>query len=200
MAFMHRIFFSIKRVHLRIVEECKRLVGKFELTPARFDMMRIVMLHAPHGITQAKIRRLLGVSAPTVSRMLKSLEVLGLVSRKPYPRDKRHVIVECTELGHARTEDAISALIETGHAEDMARRGVDVDPEAAVPRLRVLQRALSFMRRTYKDAAAFIDPWRTDSLVPYHYTTVIDGRLHYTGDDPAPCVRYGDEYDFMPAT
>jgi hypothetical protein len=27
----------------------------------------------------------------------------------------------------------------------------------------------------------------------------VNGRIHYTGDDPQPCVRYGDEFDFMPA-
>jgi DNA-binding MarR family transcriptional regulator len=197
---MHRIFFSIKRVHLRVVEECKGLVARFGLTPARFDMMRVIFLHGSDGLTQMKIRKVLGVSGATVSRMLKSLEQCGFVRRRPYVRDKRHIIVTITELGQARVEDAMTDLIDSGYAEDMARRGVDVDPEGAVPRLRVLQRALSFMRRTYNDASAFVDPWRTDSLVPYHYTTIVDGRLHYTGNDPVPCVRYGDEYDFMPAT
>ncbi|MDB4933671.1 MAG: MarR family transcriptional regulator [Labilithrix sp.] len=196
---MHRIFFSVKRVHLRIVEECKPLLHEYDLTPARFDMMRIVMLHAPDGVTQAKIRKLLGVSGATVSRMLKSLEAKGFVRRAPYPLDKRHVIVSITKLGHERVENALEDLVHSGFAEDMARSGVDTDSEGAVPRLRVLQRALSFMRRTYNDDAAFVDPWRTDSLVPFHYTTLLNGRIHYTGDNPQPCVRYGDEYDVMPA-
>jgi DNA-binding MarR family transcriptional regulator len=197
---MHRIFFSIKRAHLRIVEVSRKMVEKFEITPARFDMMRIVMLHEPDGLTQKKICALLGVSGATVSRMLKSLEVLGFVRRTPWRHDRRYLVVSLTKLGHERVDGAVRALIETGVADDMACRGVDVDPDAAIPRLRVLQRALSFMRRSYKDAAAFIDPWRTASLVAAHYHTIVNGRLHYTGDDPQPCVRYGDEYDLMPET
>jgi hypothetical protein len=131
--------------------------------------------------------------------MLKSLEALGFVRRTIYPRDKRHLIVNVTSEGHERVENAVTDLVESGVADDMAARGVDVDPEAAIPRLRVLQRALSFMRRSYADAAAFVDPWRTDPLVSVHYTTIVNGRIHYTGDDPQPCVRYGDEYDVMPA-
>jgi hypothetical protein len=54
------------------------------------------------------------------------------------------------------------------------------------------------MRRTYGDRAAFVDPWTTAPLVPIHKQIMVNGRIHYTGDDPQPCVRYGDEFDFMP--
>ena len=54
---MHQMFFSVKRVHLRIVEVSKRLVREFGLTPARFDLLRVVEAHHPHPVSQSKIRR-----------------------------------------------------------------------------------------------------------------------------------------------
>lgn len=192
---MHRVFFSMKRVHLRIVEVGKRLLKRFQLTPARFDMMRIVLVHAPHGVFQSRIRALLGVSATTVSRMLVSLEELGFVERQQWEHDARQLIVRLTELGKKHVTDAMQALVERGTAERMARRGVDFDAKAAVPRLRVLQRALAAMRRIYGDGAAFVDPWRTDPLVPYYFTTLVDGRIVYGADVAVRSLRYGDEYD-----
>lgn len=179
---MHRIFFSIKRVHLRVVEVSKRLVGAFELTPARFDMLRVVMLHAPYGATQWRLRALLGVSAATVSRMAKSLEMLGFVARARSGRDARDVWVTLTELGKERVTAAMKALVDSGVADTFAKRGVDFDPQAATVRLSVLQTALSSMRRIYGDAALFIDPWRRGGLVPYLVRT-FDGTLRQgTGD------------------
>jgi len=92
---MHAIFFGIKRVHLRVLAVTRRMIGLSALTRARFDMLRIVELH-PHGITQSTIRWLLGVSAPTVSRMLKALQRLGFVDRHRDARDGRCVRVRLT--------------------------------------------------------------------------------------------------------
>jgi DNA-binding MarR family transcriptional regulator len=185
---------------LRIVEVSKGLVRRFDLTPARFDMMRIVLVHSPDGVSQTRIRALLGVSATTVSRMLVSLEELGFIERHPWKHDARRLIVTLTELGKKRVTDAMDALVETGaaeigRAERMARRGVDFNANAAVPRLRTLQRGLASMRRTFGDDAAFVDPWRTDALEPYYFTTVVEGRIVYGADIAVHKIRYGDEYD-----
>ena len=51
------------------------------------------------------------------------------------------------------------------------------------------------MRRIYGDDAAFVDPWRTEPLVPYYFTTVVDGRIVYGADVAVRKIRYGDEYD-----
>ncbi len=192
---MHRVFFSVKRVHLRIVEIGKGLLRRFELTPARFDMMRIVLVHAPEGVSQTRIRALLGVSAATVSRMLLSLEKLGFIARHEWKHDTRRLIVTLTELGKCRVTEAMAAMVASGNAERMAQRGVDFDTKAAVPRLRVLQRALASMRRNYGDRSAFTDPWRTDPLVPYYVTTLVEGRIVYGADIAVRTIRYGDEYD-----
>lgn len=190
---MHRVFFSVKRVHLRIVEIGKKLLRRFGLTPARFDLLRVVDAHHPHPVLQSKIRALLGVSAATVSRMLKALEKLGFVEREESKADARNLLVSLSDLGWNRVDGATVALVSNGTAERMARRGVAFEPKLAVVRLRLLQKHLNSMRRIYGDDAPFVDPWRNDDLVPYHFTTVVGGRIRYTADLVKAHVRYDDD-------
>jgi DNA-binding MarR family transcriptional regulator len=180
---MHQVFFSIKRVHLRVIEIGKRLLKKYGLTPARFDMLRIIDANGPGPVPQAKIRALLGVSAATVSRMLISLEKLGFVERTKWTVDARNLLVALT---------ALVSLVGMGRAERMARRGVAFEPKLAVLRLRVLQKHLNSMRRAYGDDSPFVHPWRADELVPYDYTIVVNGRIRYTGDFVRP-ARYEED-------
>ena len=190
---MHQIFFSVKRVHLRIVEVSKGLVRRFGLTPARFDLLRVVGAHDPHPVLQSKIVTLLGVSATTVSRMLIALEKLGFVERKELKADPRNLLVSLTDWGWNRLDEALVGAVELGRAEYMARRGVAFEPKLAIRRLARLQKLLNSMRRIYGDGAPFVHPWRDDDLEPYHYTTVVRGRIRYTADLVKTRVRYDDD-------
>lgn len=176
---MHTMFFSIKRVHLRVLHITRGLLRGIDLTPARFDMMRIVELHAEFGVTQGRIIDLLGVSAATVSRMLTSLEDLGFVTRKRTTRDARCVLVAITELGLATVRSAIRKLIDKGVHERLALRGLALEPRRAQPQLDVLQRFLGRLRRNYADPAPFAHPWTTKDLYPYIFHTLVDGKLTY---------------------
>ena len=189
---MHQIFFSIKRVHLRVVEIGRMLLKKYGLTPARFDMLRIIDVHGPEPVPQAKIRVLLGVSAATVSRMLISLEKLGFVERTKSKMDARNLLVALTGFGFEQVDEALVSLVGIGRAERMARRGVAFEPKLAMLRMRVLQKHLNSMRRIYGDDSPFVHPWRADDLEPYHYTIVVNGRIRYTGDFARP-VRYEED-------
>ena len=194
---MHRVFFSVKRVHLRIVEESKVLVRRFGLTPARFDLLRVVDAHEPHAVLQSKISTLLGVSATTVSRMLIALERLGFVERTKLEGDRRNLIVRLTVFGWNRLDEALVACVAMGRAEALARISLALEPDLAIVRLRSLQKNLNSMRRAFGDRAPFADPWRADELVPYHYTTVVNGRIRYTADIGKPRVQYDDDHDVM---
>jgi DNA-binding MarR family transcriptional regulator len=189
---MHQIFFSIKRVHLRVVELGKRLLKKYGLTPARFDMLRIIDANGPEPVPQAKIRALLGVSAATVSRMLISLEKLGFVERTKSKVDARNLLVALTTFGFDQVDEALVSLVGMGRAERMARRGVAFEPKVAVLRMRVLQKHLNSMRRVYGDDSPFVHPWRADDLEPYDHTIVVNGRVRYTGDFVRP-ARYEED-------
>jgi DNA-binding MarR family transcriptional regulator len=181
---MHTMFFSIKRVHLRVLHITRGLLRGIELTPARFDMMRIVELYADFGITQGRLVDVLGVSAATVSRMLASLEDLGFVTRKRLARDARCVLVAITELGLSTVRAARHKLVDKGVHERLALRGLAFEPRKAQPQLDVLQRFLMRLRRNYADPAPFAHPWTTKDRYPYVFHTLVDGKLTY---DPAFC-------------
>lgn len=91
---------------------CKRFAGG--LTPARLDMLYAIHENAMNTITQMRLRRVLGVSRPTVSRMLKSLEDLGWVERGPGPyRDTRTRKVRLTTRGSALLKRVLEEVLAT---------------------------------------------------------------------------------------
>ena len=174
---MHAAFFGVKKVHLRTLAVSRRLVDRFGLTPARFDLMRIVELHT-EGVLQRNIQYLLGVSAPTVSRMVKSLEALGFVKRNRLATDRRCVEVHLTEVGLYVVRDARERLVDSGLAERFALRGLGFDFDAARPDLTTLQSYLSRMRKAYGDWPLLAHPWRVGCIEePFAYHDIIDGRL-----------------------
>jgi len=118
--------FNAKRLHLNMVAFGRRVFwpvtdakgnvlkeGVPEMTPARFDLLFAV--HGPtrrhtfrFGIAQAALRTELGLSRPTISKMLKRLEELGLVWREPCCNDRRGKWVCLTEEGRERIRAAMA--------------------------------------------------------------------------------------------
>ncbi len=180
------MFFGIKRVHLRTLAVSRGLLGeRGALTPARFDMIRVIELHT-EGIPQRNIQYLLGVSAPTVSRMLKALELLGMVVRRRWALDGRSLYVRLTEMGRDVARAARETLIESGVAERFALRGLGAERRSATADLSLLQRFLLRIRKAYGDWPHFEDPWRVgcvdESLLP---PVVLDGWIPYAEPDRA---------------
>lgn len=97
---MHAVLFSLKRVHQRFLARTRKWTSPFELTPARYDM-----LHALHQyrfssrVPQSWLKRTLGVTAPTISRMVTSLVELGMVFRTVDALDRRRRFVIMTAYG-----------------------------------------------------------------------------------------------------
>ena len=176
---MHALFFGVKRVHLRVLQVSRGLLRGRGLTPARFDMMRVAECHREGAVLQGKMQTLLGVSAATVSRMLKSLEELGFVTRERLARDARCVLVRLTARGLECVRAAADALVDSGIAERFALRGLALEPETARPEVATLQKLLSRIRQNYGDPAPFEHPWRAGDLVPYVFHTVVNGRIVY---------------------
>ena len=68
--------------------------------------------HRP-GLPQRQLRTILGVSGPTISRMLKSLEKLGFIVRTPHPRHRRRKWVAVTAAGLHRLCRAIEENVDS---------------------------------------------------------------------------------------
>jgi len=85
-----------------LMREHHALVGR-ELAPLGLHVGQEMLLDAlvrGAGATQAELARVMGVEAPTVTKMLQRLEGSGLLERRPDPSDRRLVRVWPTE--HAR--------------------------------------------------------------------------------------------------
>jgi DNA-binding MarR family transcriptional regulator len=161
---MNAIFFGLKRAHHGVLRITRRGLAKLGLTAARFDMMYVVYEH--RGLRQSSLRRALGVSAPTVSRMLASLEELGLLKRKTAFGYRRQRFVSLTAVGLRCIRRAIRLFIRWGAAQlavDSALcpdRWFD-DTECFVA-MQTLEGLLCSVRRAYGDVASLHFPWHPD--------------------------------------
>lgn len=107
---MHTLSFALKRAHLSTLARHKPLAARFDLTPARFDVM-VVILERGGGCGQSDIFLSLGLSPSTVSKMLKAMEARGLVWRAPTECDLRRRLVGLTRYGLECVRQAIRTFI-----------------------------------------------------------------------------------------
>ena len=189
---MHAIFFGAKRAHIEAVWRVTRPLlegAKCELTPARFDMMRVVLIRE-YGVMQSTLQWLLGVSAPTISRMLKALEKLGMVRRARDSYDGRCRKVHITARGKACVEKALAATVgvradklavarcgtgDKSRLPHMSEEEVTAVIDGAKEKVDVLDYALERMRIALLDRAAFHHPWRIHDTVPPKYLVCVNG-------------------------
>jgi len=96
---MHRLLFATKRLWLCYGRFYTPLVAEYRVTPARYDMLRIIAQEEPCGISLPEIRRLLDVSRAAVSKMTRLLEELGFVERRFDHLSKKTLCARLTDLG-----------------------------------------------------------------------------------------------------
>src|ERR1700734_1337890 len=113
---MHAVFFDLKRAYHSTLRLTRRLLKSLGLTAARFDLLYIVE-RAGKTMLQCDLRRVLGVTAPTVSRLLASLEALGLVEREGMGLARRRRHVALTKAGLRCVRRAARSLIHSGWVE-----------------------------------------------------------------------------------
>jgi DNA-binding MarR family transcriptional regulator len=170
---MHTIFFGLKRAHHATLALTRRTLSRMGLTAARFDLLFALKLHR-FGVRQSKLRRLLGVSRTTVSRMLASLEQLGLLTRKLSLSDRRTRDVELTKRGRSTIVFAHRAFTRSGWAQlavDSAlgtegayrwyREGDCIQATALFDGL------LRQVRRAFLDRATLLYPWDPEHVGPW---------------------------------
>ncbi len=110
---MHIIPFRLKRAWHSTLSHLRRLAKPFGLTPARFDLLRLL---TDRYMLQSAIHKALGVTRATTSRMLISLEKLGLIYRnRPYRTRKhlnrRNYLVHLTDEARQRLRDVRVSLV-----------------------------------------------------------------------------------------
>ena len=111
---------------------------------------------------QSDLRRALGVTASVVSRMLKSLETLGLVTRcRPDSGDRRQRELRLTERGRACIRGARQMLLRAAKrlVAEAICFGQHRDPGRRLVHLATLEGYLCAMRKQYLDGATLYYPW-----------------------------------------
>ena len=121
---MHALYFRLKRAFQSTVRISRPALRHYGLTPARFDLLYAIQgkhhflrQREPPSMWQSTLRRALGVTAPTVSRMVRSLEELGLVRRRRDHVDTRQRVVELTQEGYALLRRTMHRLMGSGVVE-----------------------------------------------------------------------------------
>jgi MarR family transcriptional regulator for hemolysin len=100
-----------------------KLLLEFGVTPARFDLMRI-LYGSGFSMPQMWLKARLGIARSTLSRMLKALEKLGLVARETDPWDRRTRKVTLTFEARSLVWRVLVALVRTRVIADVIDRGL----------------------------------------------------------------------------
>ena len=98
-------------------------------------------LWADDGQTPGEIARQLGLATPTVTRAATRMEAAGLLSREPYPGDRRLVRLVLTERGRS-LDDVIAAETDKLNERALATFGPD-ELEAVIRALAAIRRNLT---------------------------------------------------------
>jgi DNA-binding MarR family transcriptional regulator len=147
---MDDLLFAFKRVHLAGNRNALKLLLDFGVTPARFDLMRILYGHPTFSMPQSFLRAQLGVARATISKMLRALEKLGLVERKTDELDRRTKTVTLTYAARSLVWTVLVALVRTraiAKVIDAALEDHVPEVDAAVERGSVASLAVRLLSR-----------------------------------------------------
>jgi DNA-binding MarR family transcriptional regulator len=183
---MHAIFFGLKRAHHGTLRITRSVLAAMGLTAARFDLLYAVMTSG-EGLAQSALRKSLGVSRATVSRMLASLEELGLVARTAHSYDRRQRFVALTEEGRLRITSAHCQLTRSGWAQLAVDSALCGDPHAShhwcdesecIDATSSLEGWLNRICRAFYDRATLCYPWSPEDIVTWWDMFDIGDRDH----------------------
>jgi len=163
---MHSILFAVKRTFHKSVWFGRHLLKDYLLTPSRLDILYIMKTHEPLShLWQSRIREILGIAGPTLSRMIKALVALGFIRRERSQWDRRQYEISLTRRGRETIEHAIRTIIDDGIITSAVVHFVCTKWECPSTTLREvdeLETTLRRMRERLCDQATLYYPWHPD--------------------------------------
>lgn len=100
---------TLKQAHLRTRAFAQKRLAKIGLTPSRFELLRTLELEGG-SCAQHDLKGKLGVTAPSVSRLLIEIAKLELVACRPAERNSRRNVIELTRKGALLVRRGAAAL------------------------------------------------------------------------------------------
>lgn len=128
---------SLVRVQQLVMERIDAVLRPFELTFARYEVLRLLSFSSAGSMPMTRLGSLLQVHPTTVTSAVARLERQGYVERLRHDTDRRIVLAAITTEGRAVVEKATDGL----NTEVFERPGL------ASPELADLTRLLGLLRR-----------------------------------------------------
>lgn len=102
----------ILRLARSVEAERERLLGRFDLSVADFDVLATLRRRAaPDGVKVKYLQASVMITSGGMTKRLDRLQSAGLVARHPDPDDRRGVLVALTAEGRAVIDEALPALL-----------------------------------------------------------------------------------------
>ncbi|GAB3578497.1 MarR family transcriptional regulator [Amycolatopsis endophytica] len=128
---------ELRPLVFRLYYVVRRLTPQHQLSLTQGSVLSELALHGPRRMSA--LAELEGVRQPSMTDLVRRLERLGLVSRRPDPDDRRAVLIEATEAGVRYVEELVVAREEFLRERLTALDPADRDAiDAALPALRRL--------------------------------------------------------------
>jgi DNA-binding MarR family transcriptional regulator len=164
---VNAITFGTKRAFHGFLRVTRRQLADLGLTAARFDLLSVLVSCrrgdlCTAGVRQSVIRRMLGVTAPVVTRMVRALVALGLVERwREQFGDRRQVRVGLTEAGGRCILKARKVMLPA--VRRMVYRAICVgahrSADARFVHMARLEEYLTALRGRFRDTAGLYYRW-----------------------------------------
>lgn len=161
---MHVIAFGLKRAFQATLRITRRPFAVFGITAARFDMLVAISHGYESSLPQRALREWLGVTAATISRMLRSLEELGLVTRERSTFDRRQLIVRLTARAHSVLRRVFATVARCADLafDTVLTEGRPFDETACLLETTEAESMLKRVRSGFSDVACLYYPWHPD--------------------------------------
>jgi DNA-binding MarR family transcriptional regulator len=101
---------SVMRAQQLLLSRVEEHLGPFELTFARFELLRLLAFTRHGELPLGKLGDRLQVHATSVTNAVNRLEVQGFVRRQPHPTDGRTTLAVITDAGREVVERATLVL------------------------------------------------------------------------------------------
>ncbi|MBB3122566.1 MULTISPECIES: MarR family winged helix-turn-helix transcriptional regulator [Mesoflavibacter] len=98
------IDYMLRTTWLAVNKMYNEEAAKFDTTMA--TGFTLLSIDKENGTPSTSLGPIMGMEATSLSRILKRMEELGLIERKPNPNDGRGVLIHLTEFGKEKRKDA----------------------------------------------------------------------------------------------
>ena len=126
---------TVVRVNQVLMARIERLLRPFDLTFARFEVLRLLAFTSAGCLPMGRMGALLQVHPTSITNAVDRLEAQGLLERRPHPTDGRSTLAGILPAG--RRTAANQAAYDEGHLRrlHLVRVLTDIQaiPESAIP-------------------------------------------------------------------